>query len=187
MGVLAIPFEKAILQTNTPKVSCLILHILLTSQLSIGTCAYSPCTQLPHSFQMAELQVSCSSSRCHDVPHKNLPFPLLTGLTHPCTCSEELRNYRSKWQYITLPADYNNIVNYCWSFTKLEVKDDCFFGTGFWNTSILTLETIAWNQKRAAWGFCHSAWTVQRTAPLKGEELRRLPKSRSYNGNPRQS
>lgn len=97
----------------------------------------------------------------------------LAGLRHSCM-SSELRNYPSKWQHISLPADHNNnSVNYCWSF-KLEVKDDCFFGTSFWNTSVLSLETISSGWKRAACSFCLSTRVVQRMSPLKCKELRQL-------------
>lgn len=106
-------------------------------------------------------------------------FPL-AGLKHSCMSLEELRNYPSKRQYITLPDYNNNIVNYCWSFTKLEVRDDCFFGTSFWNTSILSLEAISCSCKRARCGFWRSTWLVQRTLPLKCKELRHLCPSPAF-------
>lgn len=97
----------------------------------------------------------------------------LAGLRHSCM-SSELRNYPSKWQHITLPADYNNTVNYCWSSIKLGVKDDCFFGTSFWNTSVLSLETIYCSSKRAGCCFCLSTWVVQRMSSLKCKKLKEL-------------
>lgn len=125
----------------------------------------------------AELKVGRSSSWCS---RQNLPFSPSQVWGIPPR-SQKNRNYPSKWQYITLPEDCNNnIVNYCWSFTKLEVKDDCFFGTSFWNTSIFSLKTISCSWRRAARGFCHSTQAVQRMSPLKWQELRHLCPSPAF-------
>lgn len=104
------------------------------------------------------------------MPQTKPPFPRLTGLRHSCMSSEiTLRNGNTSPFLQT-----NNTVNYCWNIIKLEVKDDCFSGTCFWNTSILSLETISCSWKRAACGFCHSTRVVQRMSPLKYQELRCL-------------
>lgn len=129
-------WKKATSQNySTAKLSCLHCAFCLPASYPlIDMCTYFPFTWMLHLFQMAELGAGHSSSLSCNAADKASLFPL-AGLRHSWVSSEDLRNYPSNWQYITLPADYNiNTVNYFRSFTKLKVRDDCFFRNSLWNT-----------------------------------------------------
>lgn len=141
-----------------------------------------------HSFQTAELKAYLSSSRYCNAPDKNSISPFVKGLRNFWISSKELKNYPSKGQYITFLEDSNNnIVHYCWSFAKSEVKDDCFFGTSFWDTLIL-FDIKPWNDflqlKKSCMWFLpqYPICPEDVTFEMQGVEAS-LPKSCFYNWN----
>lgn len=169
---LKLPLKKLLSYNNTAKLSCLIPCNLLTSNAFIGVWTFFCIYRLCQCYICSKWLSARPAAAVHMAVMLQEKKPL-AGLRHSCM-SSELRNYPAKWQHITLPADYNNTVNYFWSSIKLEVKDDCVFGTSFWNTSVLSLETIYCSSKRAGCCFCLRTWVVQRMSYLKCKKLKEL-------------